>query len=114
MRKTTKGHNFVKIKNSKLYAYLHIKMKHSAKFQVNSIKDVAGVVGTRYESARSITPSKNGRNKNQKQHAHLHMIVRQSIKFQISQMKDVRGIEETRSDGQSHFLRGQGMSQQGP
>ena len=32
--------------------------KHSAKFQGNSIKDVTGVVGTRYESARAITSSK--------------------------------------------------------
>ena len=33
-------------------------IKHSAKFQVNSIKDVAGVAGTRVESARAITSSK--------------------------------------------------------
>ena len=56
-----KGHNFVKnrkTKNSKPYAHLQIMMKHSAKFQVSSIKDVAGVAGTRYESARAITLSK--------------------------------------------------------
>ena len=48
----TRGHNFVKnkkIQNLKSHAHLQIMMKHSAKFQVNSIKDVAGVGGTRYE-----------------------------------------------------------------
>ena len=33
-------------------------MKPSAMFRVNLIKDVAGVAGTRYESARAITSSK--------------------------------------------------------
>ena len=33
-------------------------IKHSAKFEVNWIKDMAGVAGTRYESARAITLSK--------------------------------------------------------
>ena len=53
MPKLTKGHNFVKnkkTKNSKSHAYFLIMMKHSAKF--NSIKDGAGVAGSRYESAR--------------------------------------------------------------
>ena len=57
----TKGHNFVKnekTKNSKSHAHLQIMMKHSAKFQVNSIKDVAGVAGIRYELERAITSSK--------------------------------------------------------
>ena len=91
-QKMTKGHNFVKNKtpkNSKSHAYLQIMIEHSAKFPVNSIKDVAGVAGTRYESARAITFVKNGRNKNQKPYAHLHMIRRQSIKFQINPMKDI-------------------------
>ena len=46
----TKGHNFVKnkkTKNSKSHAHLQIMTKHSAKFQVNLIKDVAGVAGIR-------------------------------------------------------------------
>ena len=90
----TKGHNFVKNKKTKN------SKKHSAKFQVNSIKDVAGVAGTRYESARAITSSKNAETKNQKPHAHLHMIRRKSIKFQICPMKDIRGVEGTRSEGQ--------------
>ena len=50
----TKGHNFVKnkkTKTSKSHAHLQIMMKHSLKFQVDSIKDVAGVAGTRFESA---------------------------------------------------------------
>ena len=70
----TKDHNYVKIKktkNSKSHAYLQIMTKHSAKFQVNSIKDVAGVAGTRYESAGAITLSKMAETKNQK---HLHTI----------------------------------------
>ena len=57
----TKGHKFVKnkkTKNSKSHTHLQIMRKHSAKFQVNSIKDVAGVGGTRYESPRAITSSK--------------------------------------------------------
>ena len=57
----TKSHNFVKnktTKNSKSHAHLQIRTKHSAKFQVNSIIDVAGVAGTRYASARAITSSK--------------------------------------------------------
>ena len=76
----TEDHNFVKnmtIKNPKSHAHLQIMVKHSAKFQINSIKDVAGVMGTRSESARVITP-----NKNQKPHAHLHIIRKQSTKFQ--------------------------------
>ena len=54
----TKGHNFVKnkkTKNSKSHAHLQIMM---TQIQANSIKDVAGVAGTRYESARAITSSK--------------------------------------------------------
>ena len=57
----TKGHNSVKNKKSKYsksYAHLQTMIKHSATFQVNSIKDVAGVAGTRVESARAITSSK--------------------------------------------------------
>ena len=100
----TKGHNIVKKKkkkniNSKSHAHLQIMTNHSLKFQVNSIKDVAGVAGTRYESARAITSSKMAETKNQKPHVHLHMIRRQSIQFQVSLMKDVRGVAGTRSDG---------------
>ena len=61
MPKMAKGHNFVnnmKTKNLKSQAHLHIIMKHSAKLHINSIKDAAGVAGTRYESARAITLSK--------------------------------------------------------
>ena len=59
----TKGNNFVKNrtkkpKNSKSHAHIQIMMKHSAKFQANSIKDGAGVAGTRFEFARAITSSK--------------------------------------------------------
>ena len=48
MPKMTKGHNFVKNKkteNSKSHARLQIMMKHSAKFQVNLIKDVQELRG---------------------------------------------------------------------
>ena len=48
MPKMTKGHNFVKNKKSKTsksHAYLQIMIKHVEKFQVNSIKDVAGAAG---------------------------------------------------------------------
>ena len=38
-------------------------MKHSPKFQVNLIKDLAGVAGTRYESVRAITSSKTAKTK---------------------------------------------------
>ena len=65
-QKITKGHNFVnkmKTKNSKSNAHHQIKMKHSAKFQVNFIKDVAGVAGTRYETQRAITLSKRAETK---------------------------------------------------
>ena len=45
--KRTKGHNSVKNKKTKKsHAHLQIMMKHSAKSQVSSIKDMAGVVGT--------------------------------------------------------------------
>ena len=60
MLKMTMGHNFVKnkkSKKSKSHSHLQTMMKHSAKFQVNSTKDMAGVAGTRYESARAITLS---------------------------------------------------------
>ena len=103
MPKMIKGYNFVKhktTKNAKSHAHLQIMMKHSAEFQVNLIKDVAGVAGTRYELARTITSSKMVKTKirNQKSHAHLHMIRRQSKKFQISPIKDIRSCG-TRSDG---------------
>ena len=64
----TKGHNFVKNKQtikSKSHAHLKIMMKHSSKFQVNSIKDTEGVAGTRYESARAITLSKMAKQKSE-------------------------------------------------
>ena len=76
-------------------------MEHSAKFQVSSIKDVAGVAGAKYESARAITSSKMAETKNQKPHAHLNMIRRQYIKFQISPMKDVRGVAGTGLGGRT-------------
>ena len=74
---------------NKGFTYL---LKYSAKFQINLIKDVAGVAGTRYESARAITPPKNGQNKNKKPHAHIHITRKQSIKFQINITKDVGGV----------------------
>ena len=64
----TKGSNFVKNKkfvDSKPHAHLQIMMIYSGKFQVNSIKAVAGVVGTRYESARAITSSKMAKQKSE-------------------------------------------------
>ena len=69
----TKDHNFVKnmtIKNPKSHAHLQVTGNHSAKFQINLIKDVAGVAGTRSESARAITPRKMAKtkiNKNSKE-----------------------------------------------
>ena len=71
----TKGHNFVKnkkTKNSKSHAHLQIRLKHSAKFQVNSIKDVAGVAGIRYESAWAITSSKMAETKIRN---HMHIFI---------------------------------------
>ena len=71
----TKGHNSVKneeTKNSKSHAHLKIMMKHSENFQVNSIKDVAGVVGKRYESARTITLSKMAETKIRN---HMHIFI---------------------------------------
>ena len=65
-QKMTKGHNFVKnmtIKNPESHAYLQIMAKHSVKFQINSIKDVAGVAGTRSEMARTITLPKMAKTK---------------------------------------------------
>ena len=80
----TKFHDiWIKTKNSKSHAHLQIMMKHSAKFQVNLIKDVAGVVGTRYEAARTITLSKMAETKI-RNHMHIFiMIRRQSTTFQI-------------------------------
>ena len=66
MPKMTKGHNFIKymtIKNKKLHAHLQIMAKHSAKIQINSIKDVAGVAGKRSDSATAITPPKMAKTK---------------------------------------------------
>ena len=51
------------LKNPKSYTYLQIMAKHSARFQINLIKDVAGVAGARSESARAITPSKMAKTK---------------------------------------------------
>ena len=97
----TQGHNFKNktTKNSKSHAHLQIMMKHSAKFQVNSIKDLAGVARTSFESASAVTLSKMAETKIKKTPAHLHFIRRQTVKFHISQMKDVRGVVGIRSDG---------------
>ena len=60
-QKTSNSHNFVKdmtIKNPNSRVHLQIIAKHSAKFPINSIKDVAGVAGTMFDSARTITPPK--------------------------------------------------------
>ena len=57
----TKGHNFVQnmtINDPKSLLYLQIMAIHSAKFQINSIKNVTGVEETTSESARALTPSK--------------------------------------------------------
>ena len=70
-----KGHNFVKnkkTKNSKSHAYLQIMTKHSAKFQVSLIKDVAGFAGTMYESAKAITSSKMAETKIRN---HMHIFI---------------------------------------
>ena len=75
MPKMTKGHNFAKnktTKNSKSHAHLQTMMKHSTKFQVSSIKDVAGVAGTRYESARAITLSEMAETKIRN---HMHIFI---------------------------------------
>ena len=99
-----KGHSFVKTttnKNPKSNAHLHIMANHSAKFQINSsIRDVAGVVGTRSESARAITPSKMAKNKKQKAHAHLDIIRNYLQNFKLFQenMKEELGTR-FRTDG---------------
>ena len=62
-------------------------VKHFAKFQIDSIKDVAGVAGTRSESAMAITPPKMA-----KPCAHIHIIRKQSTKFQINLKKGVGGV----------------------
>ena len=100
----TKGHGFVKnmtIKNPKSHAHLQIMAKHSAKFQFNSIKDVARVAGTRMESERAVTPQKTTETKIKN---HMHNIIRkQCTKFQINPTKDVGGVAGTRfwKDGQT-------------
>ena len=73
--------------------------KHSAQFQISSIKDVAGVAGTRSETANAIPPPKMAKNKNQKQVAHLHI-----LRKQINQTKAVRGVAGTRfrTDGRTY------------
>ena len=45
------------IEKPKSHADLQIMVKHSAYIQIISIKDVAGVAGTRSKSTRTITPS---------------------------------------------------------
>ena len=70
-----KGHNPVQnmtIKNLKSHAHLQIMANHSAKFQINSIKDAAGVAGTRSESERAITTSKMAKTKIKK---HIHIFI---------------------------------------
>ena len=47
--------------------------RHFAKFQINPIKDVAGVAGTGSESARAITPSKMAKTKI-KNHMHIFVV----------------------------------------
>ena len=83
------------LKNSKSHAHLQIIMKHSTKFLVSSIKDVAGVAGTKYESARAIKWPK------QKSEATCTSSYDKKAiyKIQISPMKDVRGVSGARSDG---------------
>ena len=61
-----------KTKNAKSHAYLQVMMKHSSKFQVNLIKDVAGGAGTRYESARAVTLSKMAETKIRN---HMHIFI---------------------------------------
>ena len=90
----TKGHNFVKnmtIKNPK--SHLQIMVKHSAKFQINWIKDVAGVAGTSLESARAITPPKMAKIKNMCTYSDHKKTI---YKFQINSTKDVGEVVRTR------------------
>ena len=61
-----------KTKNAKSHAYLQIMMKHSSKFLVNLIKDVAAVAGTRYETARAGTSSKMAETKIRN---HMHIFI---------------------------------------
>ena len=61
------------MKNPKSHVHLQIMARHSAKFQINPIKDVAGVAGTRSESARAITPSEMAKTKI-KNHMHIFVI----------------------------------------
>ena len=106
MPKMTKSHNFVKnkrIKNLKSYAYLQIMAKHSAKFQINSIKDVAGVSKGHNSTKMADTKIKN----------HVHILIRkQSTKFKVNPTKDVEvagtrsrrteGRTDGRTDGRTH------------
>ena len=111
MPKMTKGHNFVKnkkTKNSKLHAHLQIMTKHLAKFQVNSIQDVAGVPATRYESARPITSSKMAETKirtictSSYEKKAIYIISNQSDKRCKRSCGDKIGRTEGMTDGRTH------------
>ena len=71
----------MKTKNSNSNAHHQIKIKHSAKFQVNLIKDVAGVAETRYESQRALTLSKMAETKKTKTKKKHYTLVRHRIKL---------------------------------
>lgn len=58
MPKIIKGITLLELKIEKVYAHIQIIVKHSAQFQVYSIKDVTGVVSTSSDSAMSINLSK--------------------------------------------------------
>ena len=111
MPKLAKSNNFVKnkkTKNSKSHAHLQIMMKHSAKFQVNSMKDVAGVVGTRYKSTRAITLSKMAETKLETTSTSsldkkaIYKISNQSDERRKRSNGDKIGRTEGRNDGRMH------------
>ena len=67
--------------------------EHSAKFQINSVKDVTVVAGTMLESGRAITPSKMAKTKIKN---HMHIFISSDDNLQNSKLKNVGGVAWTR------------------
>ena len=90
------------IKILKPHAHLCIIGRKSTKFQMNPMKDVAGVEETRFLTYKAYVSMgnnsvKNRSIKNPKPHAYLHIIGRKSTYFQMNLMKDVEEVAKTRS-----------------
>ena len=76
--------------------HVQIIAKDSAKYQVNPVMNVEGMIWMKAMSAWAVTPNKNSQIKILKPYVHLCIIRRESTKIQMNPMKDVEGVKETR------------------